>query len=277
MSEDPNLYVVIEMAHALARECDALDKAIRDSLLSDVKGSTEAPAAIKRKTRSSFYRDFEWRVAAGLVKPAKAISALNRIIRQADHFRVQVNNLLGSLSQDQVLTLNQEPMDLEGLLQEVMDLFEFSAAEKGIEIRTKFVGHPVLVADRDLLHRMFVNLCDNAIKYSYSKSEASGDRFINIECHRYSMHNDWIITFRSYGVGIDAEEIASGYIFQYGARGRLSTDRGRAGTGIGLAEAKRIAEAHRGEIKVDSTKLEGGSYVTSVRVIVRDAARRRHG
>jgi signal transduction histidine kinase len=268
VSEDQPLYLIVEMTHVLARECDALDKIIKETLLGNGDGDT--PTSMRRRRRRSFYRDFEWRVGAGLLTAPKTISALRRILRQTDHFRIQVHNLLGSVSQDQSLSLNREQIDLEALLQEVIDLFEYSALEKGIEIRSQVVGRPSIFADRDLLYRMFVNLTDNAIKYSYSKSEASGERFITIDCHRYSMHNDWLVEYKSYGVGIDPEEISTGYIFQYGKRGKFSEDRGRPGTGIGLAEAKRIAEAHRGTIKVESAKLDGGNYLTSVKVIIRD-------
>lgn len=273
MSEDDTLYLVAEITHALSRECEALDKALKENLL-DRERSENPKERVKAKARRSFYREMEWRIDGGLLKPDKAISALRRIVRQSDYFRVQVNNLLGAVSHDQTLGVKRELIQLESLLQEVVDLFEYLAAEKKIDIRLKIGDRPAIYGDRDLLHRMFVNLTDNAIKYSYSKAESSSERFINVDCYRYSTHNDWIVVFKSYGVRIEPEEISSGYLFKYGTRGKFAADRGRPGTGIGLAEAKRIADAHRAELKIESSELDGGNYLTLVKVIFRESSGR---
>ena len=51
---------------------------------------------------------------------------------------------------------------------------------------------------------------------------------------------------------ITQDEIEGGLIFKVGYRGKWSTDRGRLGTGIGLTDAKHVAESHGGELQIDS-------------------------
>ena len=46
--------------------------------------------------------------------------------------------------------------------------------------------------------------------------------------------------------------IEQGLIFQVGYRGRLSRDRGRLGTGIGLADARAVARSHGGDVTIQS-------------------------
>jgi signal transduction histidine kinase len=152
----------------------------------------------------------------------------------------------------------------------VVDVLEGLAIEKGISISFGNDDDGIIFGDHDLLFRAVFNILDNAIKYSYyPQSEPAEKRFINIDSRRHSMHGDWLVSVKSYGVGIDDDEIQNGSIFQYGKRGRHADDRGRGGTGIGLAEAKRIIEAHRGEIRIESKRLEVAS-LTIVRVIIRN-------
>jgi len=199
--------------------------------------------------------------------------ALDLIIREIHFFGVMLHNQLGAVTRAQPLSLNKLPVKIGPLIEEVVDLFSVTASRKGVELKANLSGETVLIVDRALLHRAFVNIIDNAIKYSYSGADSGDERFILIESRRHSIRGDWMVSVTSYGVGIDSEEILSGYIFEYGARGKLSQDRGRGGSGIGLAEAKRIVEAHHGRITVESRNVTGSTFLTTVRMILPNALR----
>jgi signal transduction histidine kinase len=60
------------------------------------------------------------------------------------------------------------------------------------------------------------------------------------------------VTFENFGVPIPRDEIEKELIFQIGYRGRLSGDRGRLGTGIGLTDARNVARRYKGDVQVES-------------------------
>jgi PAS domain S-box-containing protein len=105
----------------------------------------------------------------------------------------------------------------------------------------------VYVSSRDIV-RAISNILHNAIKYSWSRSEGNPWIGINIK----TIDNTVLIEIEDFGVPIPAEEIESGKIFEFGFRGRLSNDRNRVGTGIGLADAKRVIKQHGGDIEIRS-------------------------
>jgi signal transduction histidine kinase len=61
-----------------------------------------------------------------------------------------------------------------------------------------------------------------------------------------------VVEIENYGVPIPRDEIVTGFIYRLGTRGRLSGDRGRTGTGIGLADARSVARAHGGDFYIES-------------------------
>lgn len=111
------------------------------------------------------------------------------------------------------------------------------------------------------LQRAFMNIIGNAVKYSYSGSETV-ERYIDIACSQDRGY--CIVKIDNFGVGILPDEIDSGKIWEPGYRGRLSRDRSRIGSGLGLPEAKRvICEQHHGTIEVESEfKVTG--YKTTI-------------
>jgi signal transduction histidine kinase len=261
--DDDLILLTFEILHDLARESDALHAAIKRVLQpKNTVGDTSSRYA--NNADASFYPSLEWRIAERDLSAAQMAEALDLIIREIHFFRLMVHNQLGAVTRSQPLSLRKLPVKLITLIEDVVELFRVAASHKGVELRTHLAGDSILLADRELIHRALVNIVDNAIKYSYS----GGERFIVIESRRHSIRDDWMISVASYGVGIDANEISTGYIFEYGTRGKLSGDRGRSGTGIGLAEAKRIVEAHHGRLNLESRNVTGDTFLTTVKIIL---------
>jgi PAS domain S-box-containing protein len=98
--------------------------------------------------------------------------------------------------------------------------------------------------------RALTNLLHNAIKYSWSRDK-SKPLWVTIRA-AVGPDSQVHIEFKNWGVPIPQEEIDQELLFKIGYRGRLSGDRGRVGTGIGLADARRVAHAHRGDVVVTS-------------------------
>lgn len=268
--------LVFEVLHFLLMEARALDNAVEKHLFYETDKTQDVAklGEMDFHRGRSFYSELEYRIENRQITCAQAKSVLGLILREADYFRIAVQNLWGSANRDQKLIPRRTSVNLKLLLQEVVDLFEFSAEKRGIELRLNVeTVEPILKLDRDLMYRVFANILDNAIKYSYETSGESARRFITIDCRRHSIYEDYVVLIQSFGVGIEQDEIIHGNIFEYGYRGRFAKDRERYGTGVGLAEAKRITEAHEGKIQVESIEKQGGIYLTSVKIILKDHAR----
>jgi signal transduction histidine kinase len=107
------------------------------------------------------------------------------------------------------------------------------------------------------LRRAIGNLLDNAVKYVHQ-------RFGNSSGGRGSIAlsdegNNWTLRVRDNGVGIPPG--VADKIFERFQRGEASRSRfGKGGYGLGLSIAKRIIEAHNGDIFLEPTK-EGATFV----------------
>ena len=99
-----------------------------------------------------------------------------------------------------------------------------------------------------MLRQVFVNLLDNAIKFSRVRKDAAIE--VGGSCDR----NQNVYYVKDNGVGFD--EKYSGRLF--GVFQRLHTDEEFAGTGVGLALVQRIILRHGGTVWAES-KLENGA------------------
>jgi signal transduction histidine kinase len=132
--------------------------------------------------------------------------------------------------------------------QVVRRLTGFSQSSK-VDIELREIHHAeVNVNEREIV-RALGNLLHNAIKYSWRR-EKTKPSWVSIRTaiKEHKVH----IEFENWGVGMSHEEIDQGLVFQLGYRGQLSTERGRLGTGIGLTDARRVAQAHGGDVVIES-------------------------
>lgn len=136
------------------------------------------------------------------------------------------------------------------VLDQAADSLSEFAATRGVDvvINDHTPGVQIPMHTRDV-QRAFTNLLHNAIKYSWSRS-ATKRPWVTVEIH--ANEREVSVSFIDWGVPIAKDEIDEGLIFQLGYRGRLSKDRNRLGTGIGLTDVVQVAQVHGGSVTADS-------------------------
>jgi two-component system phosphate regulon sensor histidine kinase PhoR len=133
------------------------------------------------------------------------------------------------------------------VISSVIQTMAVQSAEKNLEMKTSITDeHAVIHADRDRLEQIFLNLLDNAIKFTEKGEIETGIAQDNGKNFFY---------VRDTGTGIPEK-----YIERLGERFfRVDTSRSRelGGTGLGLAIVKHLVKAHGWEMKVESQVGEG--------------------
>jgi PAS domain S-box-containing protein len=108
---------------------------------------------------------------------------------------------------------------------------------------------PVILADKRQMGQLLQNLIGNAIKYR-------GERVPVVQVSVEKDNAEWLITIKDNGIGMEEQYLSRIFeIFQ-----RLHTKQSYPGTGIGLAICKKIAERHKGSIRVESEPDKGSVF-----------------
>jgi len=149
-----------------------------------------------------------------------------------------------------VLRLDLKPLELHRLLAEVAAQMQRLAAAKGIKLYLDHLEPVTVCGDREHLVRLFLNLIDNAIKYT-----AGGGR-VTLSLHREGSQVRASVT--DTGIGLSQEEQEQ--IFTRFYRAATARSQGGGGAGLGLCIAQSIAEAHGGKIQVRSRPAQGSTF-----------------
>lgn len=160
----------------------------------------------------------------------------------------------------------QDAVDLEDVLAVARALLAHRLPADG---RLVISDLPVVRGDRTLLLALFRHLLENAVKFR------SPDRPLEIHLDAYATDEDhWLLVIADNGIGIPIEDLDRVFhMFEQADPARTP------GQGVGLAAAKRIADAHGGMIWAERNDLHGTRVnVTLPGVSVRtDPERRRPG
>jgi signal transduction histidine kinase len=120
--------------------------------------------------------------------------------------------------------------------------------DEGVIRVTEGAGDLKVLGDDEELRAAFVNLLDNAVKYS------GDDRRISIRAKKAPLNNRVDIFIRDNGIGIPAAELKR--VFKRFHRVHDQSVREAKGTGLGLSIVRSIIEKHGGKVRADS-KGEG--------------------
>ena len=176
---------------------------------------------------------------------------LDVVLSEADRLSGLVEELLDfSRIQTGRMTVVSQPLNISKLLSESVDMYVELSKKNGIEmIYTKPAEALQVMGDTNRLKQGFINIIDNAVKYTESGGQVLVNQLKEEGCVRISVSDT--------GVGIPAQDIDRVKEKFYKANKTIR------GSGIGLAVADEIIKQHQGLLFVQST--EGvGTTVTIV-------------
>ena len=161
--------------------------------------------------------------------------------------RLVENLLLLSRGEEAMKDLDRREVELNDLLLEVYTQTKPSAT--GVTMKLVHEDLAPIIGDRDRLKQLFLNLVDNAIKYTDPGGTV-----------RLGLYNDeaWVrVVVSDTGIGIEKEHLP--YLFERFNK-PLGGKRQKRGTGLGLSIARMITLAHGGKITVESTVGKGTTF-----------------
>jgi signal transduction histidine kinase len=178
--------------------------------------------------------------------PRPVIVQLEQIQRGAEHMSALIDGLL-TLSRVRHVDMKRASVPLDTLVAKAVEMLTGEAGDRKIEWRIGSL--PSVSCDEEMMLQVFLNLLDNAIKYTRPKSSG----VIEVGYEAGSTPNIFV---RDNGVGFDMHYVSK----LFGLFQRLHRQDEFEGTGIGLATVSRIIERHGGRVWADSTLGEGAVF-----------------
>jgi len=174
--------------------------------------------------------------------------SVSAIRRESERMRALVEDLLSLSRGDEGVPLKLGEHDLGTLASEAVEMARVSAGYK-VSVEYANSGDRITaVVDRSRIRQVISILLDNAIKYT-----PEGGR---VKITAREIENLVKLEVADTGIGISRDQLP--HIFE--RFHRVDEARTAGGVGLGLAIARQIAEAHGGEIEVQSTLGEGSTF-----------------
>jgi signal transduction histidine kinase len=189
-------------------------------------------------------------------------SSKENLSNQVEHIRdatKRLTSMVDQLISDAMadafdITIRREPVDLAGLVNEVVDANQPLATNKQQTITVSAPPDYITICDADRMREAIDNLVSNAIKYS-----PVGGKIAVAVSHE---KNSTIIRIADEGAGLSPEDI--GRLFGRFQRLSAKPTGGESSTGLGLSIVKRIVDMHGGHVTAESDGPGRGSTFTLI-------------
>ncbi len=175
---------------------------------------------------------------------------LTNALNETERLHKLVDNvLLANQIENDNLALQKETLDLSMLLQNTLGRYFQAQLDSGV-LRYEIEPGITYSGDKDLLPSVFINLIENALKYSFETIEV---------CVVLKMQNGKpLLEVKDQGCGITTGEKQK--IFEKFFRSGDEDTRKTKGTGIGLYIVKRICTLHQAKIAVLGNQPKGSVF-----------------
>jgi PAS domain S-box-containing protein len=258
---------------------DVTERKLLDHVLQEKNAELESARSVAENA-SLAKSDFLSNMSHEIRTPMNAIIGMAYLAlkteltpRQRDHIRkIQdsgrhllgiINDILDfSKIEAGKLTVEHTEFELEKVLNNVASLFAEKTSAKGLELVFDVDKNvpPHLIGDPLRLGQIFINYCNNAVKFTEQgevdiviRLKEQSDSEVLLHC-----------AVRDTGIGLTQEQM--GRLFQSFSQADTSTTRKFGGTGLGLVISKKLAELMGGEVGVDSEPGKGSTFWFTVRL-----------
>ena len=177
---------------------------------------------------------------------------LDVVLNEAERLSGLVEELLDfSRMQSGRLSVTMSPIGMTELLEEIKDMYTEFANQQNVALEyIKPKNDSVIMGDKNRLKQVFINIVDNAVKYTESGGQVLVEQTEADGC----VH----ITVRDTGVGIPAQDI------DRVKEKFFKSNKTVRGSGIGLAVADEIVKQHQGLIFIASTEGIGTTVTVAL-------------
>jgi signal transduction histidine kinase len=186
----------------------------------------------------------------------KAVNLLTRASLRSDQMLEMVKGLL-DLSNHRNLShdLKQDPIEINEIIKRIIRQEKSFADQRRVQFKLRFHPEKIFIPGReDDFEKLFLNLVDNAIRYSYEKG------IVKIESKIEDIF--YIFKVEDYGIGIAKNEYNK--IFDEFYRSENAKKAVNLGTGLGLSLVKQIVVNYHGTIAVNSEEGKGTTFRISL-------------
>ena len=233
----------------------ALRAASRAMKLSQMKTDFVSNVSHELRTPLASVRVFGEFLKLGRVKEPDKIQEYGEYIETESRRLTQlINNILDfSRIESGQKTYHFEQTGVEGVVVDTLKTFDVVLEQNGFTLNLEKPSFPLpqVVIDPDAIAQAFINLLDNAVKYS------SGSKEIGV---KLAEHGETVmISVIDHGVGIASEEREKVFEKFYRVGNSLVHD--VKGSGLGLSIVKHIVEAHHGRVTVESDPGRGSAFI----------------
>lgn len=234
------LYGIYQVRKSIKRESELANQ--KSNFILSVSHELKTPiAATKLQLQTLLKHDLERDKQKELLN--NALNENNRLHKLVD------NVLIANQIENNNLSIQKENINLSELIETTVKRYFSEKIEKkniilNIEPNIFFSG------DKELLPSIFINLIENAIKYSFEK--------VAIDVVLKNINNNPVLEIKDQGCGISDEEKET--VFQKFFRSGSENTRKTKGTGIGLFIVKSICDLHQIQIKILNNQPSGSVF-----------------
>jgi two-component system sensor histidine kinase CpxA len=221
-----------ELGHDFDRMAGRLDALVTAErrLLRDISHELRSPLA-------------RLNVALGLARQQAGDdqAALDRIEREAERLNLLIGQLLMLARMESgVATVVREPLDLMGIVHEVVEDAAFEAKSRGRTVQITETCEAVVSGDPQLLRSAMENVVRNAVRHTREGTA------VEVSLRREASARV-AISVRDHGGGVPEQALP--YIFQPFYRVGDARERGTGGVGLGLTIVHRTIRLHDGTVR----------------------------